>query len=205
MKISKCSAVVVIVAILSISSCRKSHSTSQNNAAEQKSTVAHVEPERVLSKDERSCQEFVQKFYDWYVSREVLDAKVREGHPSSDDVVRLRPQVLSPELRELLKEDSVAQAKAEDIVGLEADPFFDSQDPSPKFLVESVSVKDGRCNAVVNGFEEGKKQERVMPELISSGPTWVFVNFHYVSKFPQDENLITMLKMLRDQRNKPRK
>jgi len=53
MKFDKWIAIVAIVAIPAISSCRKSRSTSQNIAAQQKPPTAHVEPERTLSKDEQ--------------------------------------------------------------------------------------------------------------------------------------------------------
>jgi hypothetical protein len=159
-------------------------------------------------KKQRSCRDFVQQFYDWHISREVLDEKFPAGRTTSDDVLRLRPHVLSPLLLRLLKEDSAAQAKADEIVGLDFDPFFASQDPSSKFEVERVTMKDGHCHAVVNGIERGEKRERVMPELVETGEKWVFVNFHYdfnseVGKPPVDEDLIDLLKRLSKDRTKP--
>ncbi|MGO9434537.1 MAG: hypothetical protein ACLP00_09590 [Terracidiphilus sp.] len=145
----------------------------------------------------------MQQFYTWYLGRTAVNDKSRSAGPSWDDVPRLRPQVLSPELLGLLKDDLAAsRSNSEEIVGLDWDPFLATQDPSPKFEVENVSLKAGHCFAVVNGIEHGKRQESVSPELVQSGETWIFVNFHYKGQSPQDENLIGTLKHLRDERKK---
>jgi hypothetical protein len=158
-------------------------------------------------RSEQSCRNFVQEFYNWYVAQEIAHEKSRTAGPPSNEVLRFRPQVLSPELAQALQEETTAQARATDARSvLDFDPFLNSQDPSPKFVVASVALKDGRCRAVVNGIAQGKKQERVMPELILAGESWVFVNFHYGrSQVSPDENLVTTLKQLRDRRNKQRK
>jgi hypothetical protein len=156
------------------------------------------------SKDEQSCQDFVQQFYDWYLSFNTSKGKLPANGPSEEDVLRLRPQVLSPELLRMLKEDLEASKKSsDDVVGLDFDPFLNTQDPSPKFKLERVTVKDGHCNAVVYGIRGGKKQEKVKPELTQGASGWVFVNFHYDSETPKDDNLIDILKSLREDRKKP--
>ncbi len=195
-----------VLAIAAISSCRKTPTTSQSTE-QQPSNGAQAEHASALQMDEPSCREFVQQFYDWYVSRAELHLKSRLAGPPSNDVLQFRPQSLSAELAQALKEDIEAQAKVkDDLVGLDFDPFLNSQDVISKFEVAGVRVKDGRCNAVVNGIEGGKKQELVMPELTASGGTWVFVNFHYgKSEFSQDENLLSTLKLLSDERKKASK
>jgi hypothetical protein len=154
---------------------------------------------------EQSCQNFVQQFYTWYLGHNAHNEESRSAGPSWDDVLRLRPQALSPDLLALLKDDLAAsRANSDEIVGLDWDPVLATQDPSPKFEVESVSLKDGHCYAVVNGIERGKKHETVVPELAQAGRKWAFVNFHYKDQPPQDENLISTLKLLRDERKKAR-
>jgi hypothetical protein len=169
-------------------------------------------PLELLAQDEKqhqteqSCLSFVQQFYTWYFGRSMRNEKSRSTGPSWDEVLLLRPQVLSPELRELLKADLAAsRANSEDIVGLDWDPFLATQDPSSKFEVQSASLKNGHCYAVVNGIEHGKKHETVVPELAEAGAMWTFVNFHYKDQPPQDENLIGTLKLLRDERKKAKK
>jgi hypothetical protein len=66
-------------------------------------------------KDERSCRDFVQQFYNWYISREALNEKSRLYRTTSDYVLQGRPQLLSRELFRLLKVDSAAQAKADEM------------------------------------------------------------------------------------------
>jgi len=158
-------------------------------------------------KQEQSCKDFVQGFYNWYLGRSAVNEKSQTAGPAWDDVAHLRPQALSPELLTLLKADLAAsEANHDDIVGLDWDPFLATQDPSTNFFVASAVVNNGRCNAVVNGIAHGKKRETVMPELSSVGATWVFVNFHYKidkTQSPADENLIATLKLLADERKKP--
>lgn len=158
-------------------------------------------------KQEQSCKDFVQGFYNWYLGRSAVNAKSQTAGPAWDDVVRLRPQAFTPELLTLLKADLAAsEANHDDIVGLDWDPFLATQDPSTNFVVASAVVNNGRCNAVVNGIAHGKKRETVMPELSPSGAAWVFVNFHYKidkTQSPADENLIATLKLLADERKKP--
>jgi len=156
------------------------------------------------SKDEQSCRDFVQQFYDWYLSFNTSKGKLPANGPSEEDVLRLRPQVLSPDLLRMLKEDLEASKKSpDDVEGLDFDPFRDTQDPSPKIKVERVTAAGGHCNAVVYGIRGGKKQEKVKPELAQGANGWVFVNFHYDSETPKDDNLIDILKTLREDRKKP--
>jgi hypothetical protein len=191
-----------IVLTVAISSCRKpvpaSTSPSPQPANASQAEAAIPQPVK-----EQSCQDFVQGFYTWYVARDSANGKLRTAAPAWDDVVRLRPEALSPELLGLLKDDLAAsEASPDEIVGLDWDPFLASQDPSSKFEVDSVSILGDRCNAWVEGIEKGRKRESVGPELIRSGETWAFVNFHYKGQPPPDENLISTLKVLRDERKK---
>lgn len=121
------------------------------------------------SKDEESCRAFVQQFYDWYVNPYVSGGQ----GPAWYDVGRLKPQILSPELRRLLKKESDEQKACGCIDHLDSDPFVNSQDPDRRYVVKGVSVADGRCNATVDGTTE------VRPELMRTVKGWVFVNFHY--------------------------
>jgi hypothetical protein len=192
MKFDKWIAIVAIVAIPAISSCRKSRSTSQNNAAKQDATGAHVEPQRVLSKDEQSCNEFVHKFYDWYLHREWSDL-CKGSHDSADCKKAAEfgsiegmseGRALSAKLQKLFADDRAAEATAnEDARGyLEEHDFYlpTGEDPSSRYEVENVRVKDGVCKADVNGESEASGEKaKVMPVLANSQGKWVFVDFHY--------------------------
>jgi hypothetical protein len=179
-----------VLAIAAISSCRKEHPVPKN-PGHQQAIVAQAMPARAQSKDERSCQEFVQGFYDWYIN-----SHLSESHGVAwYDVPRLRPHSLSLELSNLLKKEDADQVKYQGIIHLDADPFLNSQDPSLKYSVESVAITNGRCLAVVKGSSE------VRPELLQNSAGWAFTNFHYSfysedgkRKSYPDDDLIHMLK-----------
>jgi hypothetical protein len=168
-----------VLAIAAISSCRKEPPAAKNTGQQQANVAQTVpekatqmngvkfEPAHAQSKEEQSCQEFVQKFYDWYVSRELefeckhlkdthhedidsLNSCRRASEFHSVEVMRLE-QALSPKLKRLLDDDYAAQAKADEIVGMDGDPFLNGNaGVIYNYVVDSVQVKDGKCNATVN-------------------------------------------------------
>jgi hypothetical protein len=147
--------------------------------------------------DAASCRKSVQDFYDWYVPITI----------AQDDrfTVMLRPRKNSfdPKLWQMLAADDEAQSKAHEIVGLDFDPIVNSQDPSPKFKVHAISIERNRCNAVVYGFAQGTREERVAPELIYLNNRWIFVNFHYQFEINgkwRDSDLVAILEDLRKSR-----
>jgi len=197
-----------IVAVGLFTACKKHEKTSndtgqQPNIATQ--TEAQSTSQHAMNAEEQSCTVFVQNFYDWYVLKGVLDdcnrthdAESCKTVASSHVVTTMSlKQALSPKLKGLLDKYEVVQTKNSD-VGLDFDEFLNSQDPSPKFEVESVQVKDGHCDAVVNGIQDEQKRERIGPELVKSEGHWMFVNFHYYSddgnKRRSTGDLIRMLK-----------
>jgi len=140
-------------------------------------------------KDDASCSRFVQQFYDWYLER---------GSPWYD-VVKLKPQVLSVELRELLRKEDVSQTACQCIDHLDSDPFLNSQDPDRRYVVRDATVTNGKCKATVKGT--GQDGAEVRPELVRTGASWVFINFHYSfyaedkkTKLYPDWDLVSMLK-----------
>ncbi len=122
-----------------------------------------------------SCRAFVQEFYNWYVPIALKDST----EPSSNVALRQRAASFEPELLRLLQEDAAANAGDDEIVGLDFDPFLSSQDPSHRFVVEEVVQKEGRCFAEVRGIQAGKKQEKVVAELVWKDGHWLFADFHY--------------------------
>jgi hypothetical protein len=123
-----------------------------------------------------------------------------------------RPQypraVLSRELRRQLKKDEDAQARNTDggIVGLDFDPFLATNgDPYEHYLAGKVTVKSDRYWVEVYGRPSREKSEKpvVVPELMFKDGRWIIVNFHYgKSEYPVNENLLSLLKFLRADRQK---
>jgi len=208
-----------VLAMMAISSCRKT-SPAKENTGQQQAKAPQTVPVGVQSKEEQSCQEFVQKFYDWRVSllvdglfcRDTLkgtnasqeaiqedeeECKVASAYRNAEKLSIEKE--LSPKLQHYLKLEEERQKKEED-PGLDFDPYLNTQDPSPKFVADGVHVSGNSCNALVHGYDlRGQKREEIMPELSRTNGGWIIENFHYKfdmhdGKPPQDDNLIHMLR-----------
>jgi hypothetical protein len=150
----------------------------------------------------KSCRDFVQAFYDWYVPVALKHGRVRPA----DVALKNKGSEFSPELARALREDSEAQAKVKgDLVGLDFDPFLNSQDPSERYVVGNITPKGDRYWVEIYSLTSGKKSEKpdVVPELTFKDGRWIFVNFHYgQGEHSEDENLVSTLKILRADRAK---
>lgn len=150
------------------------------------------------SGDESACRTFVQDFYNWYAPRTQGTGR------TMDDPLKLKSASFDPTLLKLLKEDSAAQAKSKDeIVGLDFDPFLNSQDPAKKYVVRKVKAKGNAY--LVDVFEGSASKNETKPsvtaEVAQRNGRWQFINFHYgKSDIPENENLLNILKVLKKDR-----
>ncbi len=155
------------------------------------------------SEPAKACRQVAQGFYDWYVT---FALKVQDSD-ASDVALRDKPSVFSPDLFRALQEDSQAQAKAHgDLVGLDFDPFLNTQDPAQHYVLRNVTAKGDNCRVDVHSVDSGRTSSKpnVVAELELIDGKWLFVNFHYgKSQWSADENLIAILKKLREDREKP--
>jgi len=128
------------------------------------------------SADEQSCRAFVQNFYDWYWNRysESANSVGFDMHslPKVETVLKRKPPVLSAELIQLLTEDEKKKLATHQAGNLDFDPFWGNQNAQGMYRVGRLQVKDDRCMASIPQGDE-------IVELQKSGPSWVFVNFHY--------------------------
>ena len=145
---------------------------------------------------QKSSRDFVQRFYDWYLRKEV------KGVPKGD-ALDLKRDAFSPELRRQLREYNAA---TRDGVGLlDFDPFINGQDFSPQgYSAGKVTFKNERYWVDVyclgDCFADGKSKVLVVvPELMYEGGRWRFMNFHY--NFPDGSkgDLLSILKEDRKQ------
>jgi hypothetical protein len=171
-------------------------------------------PKIALTKDEVSARRFVQGFYDWYLAtderrqedRSRGNANVQKQIPYPDDAmdyvsVMTKPEMFTKELRLALVEDRDAQKKESDfIVGLDFDPFLNSQDPYTRYVVGKVEHKGHSWLAAVHGVVDGKKNAApdVTAKLEKIKEKWRFTNFIYA----QGSNLLGILKELKNDRRK---
>lgn len=151
---------------------------------------------------EKSCKQYVQDFYDWYL-------KICTGvHEAKDDptvkVFKNSKFTFSSELQRELKDDHDFAAKFPgEIVGLDFDPFFNGQDMGSKYTVAKVSKAGAKYHAEVFATFNGKKNSKpdVIPELTFEKGHWVFVNFLYPgASIKENGDLLSVLKKLKKDR-----
>ena len=142
--------------------------------------------------DEKTCQSFVQSFYKWYLSK-----------PQTDRACKERASAFSPELLKQLNDDYAASQKNKgEIVGLDFDPILDTNaEPFAKYVATKVTKKDGNYLVQVDGRGGNRSDHtRILPEVACKNGKCQFVNFHYADAKPPNENLLSILKILRDDR-----
>jgi hypothetical protein len=151
--------------------------------------------------EQEAVRAFVQQFYAWYVPR----ALEPRGGDASDLALKYKRQLFSAELFRALKDDSDAQAKVKgEIVGLDWDPFLNSQDPCSRYEVGSAT-RDwaGVYSVEVFGVCWGRRSDK--PEVIAKvgreHGRIVFVNF----SAGRDGDLLAALRLSRQarERSKP--
>ncbi len=144
------------------------------------------------------AKSFVQTFYDWYAAtqqdiKKPMDLEVVMKKKASD---------FSTELNKRLNEDIAAQKKADgEIVGLDFDPFLSTNaEPYKKYSATKVTQKGNAYLVEMHGVVKGKTLSKpaVTPEVKQVKGKWQFANFHYgKSEFPENENLLSVLKVLK--------
>jgi hypothetical protein len=148
--------------------------------------------------DASSCREFVQKFYDWYA------LKSRDLNIGWDVVLRERRSVLNPQLARALLADRQAQERAQgELVGLDFDPFFGSQDPADHYTARDVHLNRAKCFVYLwrdsptdTAAKSGKAE--VVAEVLFIKGRWLFINFLY----PGKGNLLQQVQTLAAERRK---
>jgi hypothetical protein len=145
-----------------------------------------------------SLRGFVQEFYDWYVPKALSD----NSGPAWIIALKTKRHWFSSALASNLREDADAQAKAEgEIVGLDFDPFLNSQDPGNHYEVGKITQKGQKYLVDIYIVSSGKRREKpaVIAEVAQQNGQWLFVNFHY----PDNRDLLGVLKLLRESHEKP--
>ncbi len=150
----------------------------------------------------RSVRDFVSEFYSWYVPEAV---KKHKG-PAWDLVLKYKGHTFSAELFRALRDDSRAQARVQgEIVGLDFDPFLNTQDPCESYELGNITRKDHHYRIDLYSVCSGKRSERpsVICEVARTNGNWVFVNFLYenmMKEYPNSANLLATLKLLQEER-----
>lgn len=135
---------------------------------------------------------FVQEFYDWYVP------KARDMTVNSLDLPKERHPAFSARLIQGV-ETIEADARRHHEAGLDFDWILNTQNPGdpgdPSYLVRNSKLTGNVCRVdVYRQVPGGKIEKDVIPELNFEHGKWL-VNFHYPdSRYPQNENLLSIIK-----------
>lgn len=151
------------------------------------------------------CRKFVRDFYDWYAPIAISRTDIN----ASDIAIRDRAKDFTPDLLAALQDDSRAQAENPGmIVGLDYDPFLNSQDPAGHYFVGRVVPRGSTFWVEVLEGSHGKKASKpsIVPEVRVDSGKCVFVNFHSNMVPGKDEvDLLSWLKTLKMRREKGQK
>ena len=193
----------ILLAVVGFCGCRSNSAASPAQQKAVQPVAQQPVQARVETDEQKSCREFVQGFYDWYVNRHLNDTK----GPAWYDVAKKRSSILSPQLRELLRWESADEAASNSVGTLDFDPFLAAQDWSEAYKVKLTSTNGDRCDALVTGSPDLKKVE-----LERTNGRWMFSNFDYnyfsedgkTRRYP-DDDLVHMLATERERVSAGRK
>lgn len=145
-----------------------------------------------------TAREFVQGFLDWYLPRDLVD-----GEATMKEIIRKQKTgILDPELARLLREDRAAQDRCNEVVGIEFDPFLNTQDPAQRYEAGNISQTGQHYRVDIYGIESGKRHEKpdLSAEVLKRNGRWTFINFYY----PDGNDLLAILKAPREKCTEPR-
>jgi hypothetical protein len=142
-----------------------------------------------------SVRSFVQDFYNWYIPL----AMRRNSKPDYSIAIWMKPKLFSPELVHKLHEDAKAQAKADEIVGLDFDPFLASQYPDENYKIGIINKKnDSYWVDIDYAPPEEKVALALTAEVRQQDGQWYFNDFRY----PDGQTLLQLLQTLKKEREK---
>jgi hypothetical protein len=156
-------------------------------------------PKTMTPTEIASARRFVQDFYDWYTPK----ALSYKNGPASDLAIKSKSALFNPQLVHALRNDSAARAKARgDIVGLDFDPFLNTQDPEEHYWVGRIESNGDSFTAGICSLAAAKSPTKtcvdVKLERLQRG--WRIANFIY----PNGHDLLGILKQLQQARMRRR-
>jgi hypothetical protein len=147
----------------------------------------------------KNPREFVEGFYKWYVPNALSDNVTRAW----DLALQYKSSAFSPQLALRLEEDSDAQARCDELIGIDFDPFLFTQDPEERYEVGEISHKGEVYRADIYGVRSGKRFDTPAVSAVFSEKNgrWLFLDFYYPS---DGTDLLTILRSPRPACTVPR-
>jgi hypothetical protein len=156
--------------------------------------------------DKESARIFVQKFYDWYTilfNAEILGKKQTVSPEAA--ALSKKKECFDNVLREALIEDDKAQAKADEIVGLDSDPFLAAQDNGFAYQTGSVKQVGNKFLVDVHCDQIGKSRKAILAaevavvaEVVKTDGHWIFTNFIYPDEKGKTDLLTVLSNLAKD-------
>jgi hypothetical protein len=127
--------------------------------------------------DADQAAKFVRSFYAWYLPA----ASAMKEEPAWRQILTARRSALDSNLAEALATDLAAQEKVDgEIVGLDFDPFLDSQDPCEHYYVRDVSQRAGTFLVrVISKCENTSSHASFVVIVRKKSERWVICNLDY--------------------------
>ena len=147
----------------------------------------------------RSCLEFTQTFYNWYVKKVFETFHSKNAKDPELAALNYEGKPFSHELDQGLRKVKAEEKSSREAI-LDFDPFLNSQDPAKHYEVRKITEKNGHYWADVYGIWSRPVSglgngPQVVAELVFENNRWIFVNFHYPdSTDPRNESLLNMLR-----------
>ncbi|WP_214072806.1 DUF3828 domain-containing protein [Mucilaginibacter sp. dw_454] len=149
--------------------------------------------------DKAEAKAFVQKFYDWYVPlyNQYVPGK-RNQVPSEKVALVKQKDCFDAKLYSVLFDyyNKPAPKGAEDVMGIDMDPFLAAQDNGFQYVAGKTTQSAGDFFVDVHGDLENKPRSEVLKgqlaivvELAKVNGQWKFLNFWYDKK----SNLLSMI------------
>ena len=141
-------------------------------AALANASAVHAQP------DMRAARKFVVQFYNWYPYLASEDGPT----PAWRCAVRKRANIFSDRLNYLLDRDFSEQDKCDDLIGLDFDPFLNTQDPAPHYEVGRIKfTRNGTYFADVYGIQAGIRRSKPDVDAVfrKKNAQWQFIDFFY--------------------------
>ncbi len=143
-----------------------------------------------IALDSHEQLRFVKDFYQIYHFPS-------KNPPTYETVFNKNKKLLSTELSTALEEN----------LSLDFDPFLNGQDPAENYKIGQIRLKDKAAWVEMFEVREGKKASKpsFWVETRLQNSSWMISNFHYSNEGSENSNLLSILKSLKEERQKTKR
>lgn len=138
--------------------------------------IKRAQPVATTNIQSESARHYVSEFYAWYTPIAYNDST----SPPWSAILTQSKFRFAPQLTKLLSRDISAKRHCKELVGLDFDPFLNTQDPEPSYVVGNVGQTGKLFRAEIYAGEfKMRSQPSVIAVLKREDGSWIFVDFDY--------------------------